>query len=246
MSVAGMKIVVTGASSGIGAHIARSLAAAGADVAAAARRFDALEELAAGSDRLHPVQMDVTDPESVVRGMAKAAGLMGGLNGLFANAGISRGVPALKMGEDDWNDQIEINLNGVFRCCREAAQIMSQGGGGSILATSSVVGLRPGLGVAAYAASKAGVAHLVKALALEWAPMNIRVNALAPGYFPTEMTSSFLLSDRGAKIAAGIPMGRFGDPAELEGPVELLLGSRGSFITGAVLPVDGGHLCQSL
>ena len=246
MSVAGMKIVVTGASSGIGAHIARSLADAGANVVAAARRLDALQELSAGSERLHPLAMDVTDPESVVRGMAEAAEVMGGLNGLFANAGISRGVPAIKMGEDDWNDQIEINLNGVFRCCREAAHHMSQGDGGSILATSSIVGLRPGLGVAAYAASKAGVAHLVKALALEWAPMGIRVNAIAPGYFPTEMTSGFLLSEKGAKIAAGVPMGRFGDPKELEGPVELLLGSRGSFITGAVLPVDGGHLCQSV
>ena len=123
---------------------------------------------------------------------------------------------------------------------------MAQGSGGSILATSSIVGLRPGLGVAAYAASKAGVAHLVKALALEWAPMKIRVNAIAPGYFPTEMTSGFLLSEKGAKLAAGVPMGRFGDPSELEGPVELLLGTRGSFVTGAVLPVDGGHLCQSV
>ena len=246
MSVQGMKIVVTGASSGIGAHIAGYLAGAGAQVVAAARRVDALQALAETHDGLQPLRMDVTDPASVSEGMAAAAEMMGGLDGLFANAGISRGVPAIQMGEDDWNDQIEINLNGVFRCCRDAAQVMAQGGGGSILATSSVVGLRPGMGVSAYAASKAGVAHLVKALALEWAPMKIRVNALAPGYFPTEMTSGFLLGKQGAKIAAGVPMGRFGDPTELEGPVELLLGSRGSFITGAVLPVDGGHLCQSL
>lgn len=246
MSVEGMKILVTGASSGIGAHIATWLASAGAEVAAAARRIETLEEMAAGQERLHAVQMDVTDPESVVRGTAEAAGKLGGLNGLFANAGISRGKPAMEMSDETWDEQIEINLNGVFRCCREAGQIMAQSGGGSILCTSSIVGLRPGLGVAAYAASKAGVAQLVKALALEWAPMNIRVNAIAPGYFPTEMTSGFLLSEKGAKIAAGVPMGRFGDPKELEGPVELLLGSRGSFITGAILPVDGGHLCQSV
>ena len=246
MSVQGMKIVVTGASSGIGAHIAGFLADAGAQVVAAARRMDQLEALAQGRDGLHPLQMDVTDPDSISAGMTRAAEIMGGLNGLFANAGISRGVPAIRMDDPDWDDQIEINLNGVFRCCRQAAQIMADTGGGSILVTSSVVGLRPGMGVAAYAASKAGVAHLTKALALEWAPMKIRVNALAPGYFPTEMTSGFLLSEKGAKLAAGVPMGRFGDPTELEGPVELMLGSRGSFITGAVLPVDGGHLCQSL
>lgn len=246
MSVEGMKIVVTGASSGIGAHIAGYLADAGAQVVAAARRLENLEALAKRHDRLEPLVMDVTDPDSVAIGMENAAKRMGGLSGLFANAGISRGTPAIGMSDRDWDDQVEINLNGVFRCCRQAAQIMARGDGGSILATSSVVGLRPGMGVAAYAASKAGVAHLVKALALEWAPMKIRVNAIAPGYFPTEMTSGFLLSDKGPKIAAGVPMGRFGAPSELEGPVELLLGSRGSFITGAVLPVDGGHLCQSL
>jgi NAD(P)-dependent dehydrogenase (short-subunit alcohol dehydrogenase family) len=246
MSVDGMKILVTGASSGIGAHIVQFLAGAGAEVVAAARRLEQLEALAAGSDRIHPLRMDVTDAASVAEGTAKAAEMMGGLSGLFANAGISRGVPAIRMSDEDWDDQIEINLNGVFRCCRDAARIMARNGGGAILATSSIVGLRPGMGVAAYAASKAGVAHLVKALALEWAPMKIRVNAIAPGYFPTEMTSGFLLSEKGAKLAAGVPMGRFGDPAELEGPVELLLGSRGSFITGATLPVDGGHLCQSV
>ena len=246
MSVEGMKIVVTGASSGLGAHIAGFLADAGAQVVAAARRLEQLEQLADRHDRIQPLRMDVTDRDSVASGMRKAAEVMGGLNGLFANAGVSRGAPAIKMSDEEWDSQIEINLNGVFRCCRAAAQIMAETGGGSILATSSIVGLRPGMGVAAYAASKAGVAHLVKALALEWAPMKIRVNALAPGYFPTEMTSSFLLSEKSAKLAAGVPMGRFGDPSELEGPVELLLGSRGSFVTGAVLPVDGGHLCQSV
>ena len=118
MSVNGMKILVTGASSGIGAHIVQFLAGAGAEVVAAARRLEQLEELAAGSDRIHPLRMDVTDAASVAEGTARAAEMMGGLNGLFANAGISRGVPAIKMSDQDWDDQIEINLNGVFRCCR--------------------------------------------------------------------------------------------------------------------------------
>lgn len=247
MSVDGMKILVTGASSGIGAHIADFLVRSGAQVTVAARRIEALEQFVEKADgKAHAVQMDVADPDQVMSGTQEAARLMGGLNGLFANAGTSYGGPATNMSDQDWTNVIDVNLNGVFRSCRAAAPIMAQGNGGSIVSTASVLSFRPGAAVAAYAASKAGVAHLTKSLALEWAPMNIRVNAIAPGYFPTEMTSPFLESDKGPALASGIPMGRFGKLPELEGPIELLLGSRGSFITGVTLPVDGGHLCQSI
>lgn len=247
MSVQGMKILVTGASSGIGAHISEFLVRSGAEVTVAARRIGALQQLVEQSDgRAHAIKMDVADPDQVIEGTQEAARLMGGLNGLFANAGISWGGPATNMSEQDWTNVIDINLNGVFRACRAAAPIMAQGGGGAILSTASMAAFRPGAAIAAYATSKAAVVHLTKSLALEWAPMNIRVNALAPGYFPTEMTNPFLESDKAPKLASGIPMGRFGKLPELEGPVELLLGSRGSFITGVTLPVDGGHLCQSI
>ncbi|MEM7057370.1 MAG: SDR family oxidoreductase [Pseudomonadota bacterium] len=247
MSVSGMKVLVTGASSGIGAHIAQFLVGAGAQVVVAARRIQALEQFVdEAGDSAHAVQMDVTNPDQVIAGTQEAARLMGGLDGLFANAGISWGGPATNMSEQDWTNLIDVNLNGVFRTCRAAAPIMAQGGGGAIVSTSSMAAFRPGAAIAAYATSKAGVVHLTRSLALEWAPMNIRVNAIAPGYFPTEMTSPFLDSDKGPKLASAIPMGRFGNLPELEGPIELLLGSRGSFITGVTLPVDGGHFCQSI
>lgn len=247
MSVQGMKILVTGASSGIGEHIAKFLAASGAHVAAAARRTEKLEALAERADgTITPIAMDVGNPESVKRGVAEAAGAMGGLNGLFNNAGIAWGGPALNMSEEDWTRVIDINVNGVFRAATACAPIIAESGGGAILNTASVLSFRPGEKVAAYSTSKAAVAHMTKNLALEWAAMGVRVNAIAPGYFPTEMTNPFLATPKGQALTQNVPMGRFGIMHELEGPIELLLGSRGSFITGATLPVDGGHLCQSV
>lgn len=247
MSVHGMKILVTGASSGIGEHIAKFLAASGAHVAAAARRTDKLESIAENAGgTITPIAMDVGDPESVKQGVAEAAEAMGGLNGLFNNAGIAWGGHALNMSEEDWTRVIDINVNGVFRAATACAPIIAESGGGAILNTASVLSFRPGEKVAAYSTSKAAVAHMTKNLALEWAAMGVRVNAIAPGYFPTEMTNPFLATPKGQALTQNVPMGRFGIMHELEGPVELLLGSRGSFITGATLPVDGGHLCQSV
>ncbi|MEM7212893.1 MAG: SDR family oxidoreductase [Pseudomonadota bacterium] len=247
MSVAGMKILVTGASSGIGAHVAAFLAGAGATVVAAARRMDNLKMLGENVDgHIIPVELDVGDPESVKTCVSKAADAMGGLNGLFNNAGIAWGGHALKMSEEDWTRVIDINVNGVFRVATACAPVMAESGGGAILNTASVLSFRPGEKVAAYATSKAAVTHLTKSLALEWAKMGVRVNAIAPGYFPTEMTNPFLATEKGQELTQNVPMGRFGVLHELDGPVELLLGSRGSFITGATLPVDGGHLCQSV
>ena len=247
MSVSGMKILVTGASSGIGEHVAKFLAASGATVVAAARRYENLEKLGETTDgQIIPLKLDVGDPESVRDGVAKAAEAMGGLNGLFNNAGIAWGGHALKMSEDDWTRVIDINVNGVFRVATACAPLIAESGGGAILNTASVLSFRPGEKVAAYATSKAAVAHMTKSLALEWAKMGVRVNAIAPGYFPTEMTNPFLATEKGQALTHNVPMGRFGIMHELEGPVELLLGSRGSFITGTTLPVDGGHLCQSV
>ena len=190
--------------------------------------------------------MDVGDPDSVKHGVAEAATAMDGLNGLFNNAGIAWGGHALDMPEDDWSRVIEINVNGVFRVAKACAPLIAEGGGGAVLNTASVLSFRPGEKVAAYATSKAAVSHLTKNLALEWATLGVRVNAIAPGYFPTEMTNPFLATPKGQALTRNVPMGRFGIMHELEGPVELLLGSRGSFITGVTLPVDGGHLCQSV
>jgi NAD(P)-dependent dehydrogenase (short-subunit alcohol dehydrogenase family) len=243
----GRRILVTGASSGLGAHMAAMLARKGARVAAAARRTAALAALARAADgRITPVAMDVSDPASVDAGVAAAAAALGGLDGLVNNAGVAWGGRAIEMAEDDWAKVIDTNLSGVFRVARAAARVMAAGGGGAIVNTASILGLATGTGVAAYSASKAAVVHLTRSLALEWARYNIRVNSLAPGYFPTEINDEFLASPAGDELRKAIPMRRFGRYDDLDGPLELLLTDAGAYITGVTLPVDGGHLVRPL
>ena len=247
MSVSGMKILVTGASSGIGAHLARFLAGQGAELVVAARRVDRLDAMAAESGgRITALGMDVGDADSVRDGVAEAAERMGGLDGLFNNAGIEWGGRTLEMTREDWDRVIDINVNGAFHVANTAAKIMAKQRQGAIVSTASILGFGTGKGVTAYAASKAAVIHMTKNMAQEWARYGVRVNAIAPGYFPTEMTEPYLSSERGQEMLKAVPMRRAGKLEELEGPIELLLGSRGSFITGVTLPVDGGHLCHPL
>ncbi|MCL5777874.1 SDR family oxidoreductase [Limibaculum sp. FT325] len=247
MSLAGKVILVTGASSGLGAHMAGFLAGRGARVWAAARRIEALDALARGATgSIHPVAMDVTDPASIAAGIARVVGAEGRLDGLVNNAGIAWGGRAIEMTDDDWARVIDTNLTGAFTVAREAAKAMAGNGGGAIVSTASILGFGTGAGVAAYAASKAAVVHLTRCLALEWARMGIRVNALAPGYVPTEINRDFLESAEGEAIRKTIPMRRFGTPQDLDGPLELLLSDAGGYITGVTLPVDGGHLCRPL
>jgi NAD(P)-dependent dehydrogenase (short-subunit alcohol dehydrogenase family) len=227
--------------------MATMLAARGARVAAGARRVAALEALAAAAaGRITPIAIDVSDPASVERGVAEAAAAMGRLDGLVNNAGVAWSGRAIEMSEMDWDRVIDTNLSGVFRVAQAAARVMVGQGGGAIVNTASILGFGTGAGVAAYAASKAAVVHLTRSLALEWARHTIRVNAIAPGYFPTEMNDAFLASAEGDALRKSIPMRRFGRFEDLDGPLELLLSDQGAYITGVTLPVDGGHLVRSL
>jgi NAD(P)-dependent dehydrogenase (short-subunit alcohol dehydrogenase family) len=247
MELSDKRVLVTGASSGLGAHMAAMLASRGAVVVAAARRVEALEKLAAGADgKIIPLAMDVSDTASVTSGVDAAATAMGGLDGLVNNAGVAWGGRAIEMPDADWQRVIDTNLTGVFRVAQAGARIMAGQGGGAIVNIASVLGFATSTGVAAYATSKAAVVHLTRSLALEWARHDIRVNAIAPGYFPTEMTDAFLASPEGDKLRKDIPMRRFGRYQDLDGPLDLLLSGKGAYITGVTLPVDGGHLVRPL
>lgn len=247
MSVEGKRFLVSGASSGIGAHLSVALANRGAVIAAAARRRESLDALADRHERITAVPLDVTSSSSVSAAVDRAAHVLGGLDGVINNAGIAWGGRAIDMTDDDWTRVIDTNLSGAFRLAQAAAKMMAETSqGGAILNTASILGLGTGAGVAAYAASKAGVVHLTRSLALEWARHNIRVNAIAPGYFPTEINRTYLESAAGQSLLGSIPMRRFGRLDDLVGPVELLLGDGGAYITGVTLPIDGGHLCRPL
>jgi len=247
MSLSGKAIMVTGASSGLGAHMTRFLAAQGARVAVAARRREALDEIAADiGEAVLPVTLDVGDDESVQAAVETVLRAFDRIDGLVNNDGMVWSGPAMEMPMADWERVIDVNLSGVFRVAQAVASRMADAGGGAIVNTASILGFGTSSRVTAYATSKAGVVHLTRSLALEWARHGIRVNAIAPGYFPSEMTQAYLASEAGQEMMKTIPMRRFGRPEDLDGPLELLLSDAGAYITGVTIPVDGGHLVRSL
>jgi NAD(P)-dependent dehydrogenase (short-subunit alcohol dehydrogenase family) len=247
LSLTGKTALVTGASSGFGWHFAQVLARAGAKVALAARRLDRLETLAAEiretGGQAATVALDVTDRASVTRALAAAEAALGPVTILVNNAGVPAGSYFLKMSEEDWRGVMAVNLDGVFRVGQEAARRMSENRtGGSIINIASILGFGAIKSLASYAASKAAVISLTKSMALELARDNIRVNALAPGYFATEFNDAFLTSDAGKRLLSRVPMGRAGRLEELDGALLLLASDAGAFMTGSVITIDGGHL----
>jgi NAD(P)-dependent dehydrogenase (short-subunit alcohol dehydrogenase family) len=247
----GRHALVTGASSGLGRHFAGVLAAAGARVSVAARREQALAETvqsirAAGAEA-HSVRMDVTDAGSVEQGFAAAEAAFGPVGILINNAGVTATRAALDIEESDWSGVIDTNLKGSWVVARHAARRMvHHGSGGSIVNIASILGLRVAGGVAPYAISKAGVLQMTKALALEWARHAIRVNAIAPGYIETDLNGAFFASDAGKALIRRIPQRRLGEARELDGALLLLASDAGSYMTGSVIAVDGGHLVSGL
>ncbi|WP_321499761.1 SDR family NAD(P)-dependent oxidoreductase [Breoghania sp.] len=248
----GRRILITGASSGLGAHFARLCARNGARVAIAARRADRLQALVgelreSGAQDAISLPLDVSDEASVKTCIGDALEALGGLDTLVNNAGMASQGLSIDHSTADFDAVLSVNLRGVWLMATEAGRHWRETGTpGAIVNIASVLGLRVATGVAPYAISKAGVVQLTKAMALELARFNIRVNAIAPGYFSTEINEGFFETAQGQAMLKRIPMRRTGEMEELDAPFLLLASDASSFMTGAIVPVDGGHLVNSL
>jgi NAD(P)-dependent dehydrogenase (short-subunit alcohol dehydrogenase family) len=249
--LSGQVALVTGASSGIGRHLASLLAAAGARVALAARRTGLLAEVAleieaAGGGCL-PIALDVTRPDSVAEAVAEAEGALGPLTLLVNNAGVVVSKPVLDHTEAEWDYVVDTNLKGAWLMAREfAGHLVDRQRPGRIVNIASVLGSRTIASVPSYCAAKAGLIHLTHVLAMELARHGILVNALAPGYVETDFNRNFLRSETGKKLEARIPLRRVGQPDDLDGAMLLLASPAGAYITGAVIAVDGGHAAAAI
>ena len=249
--LSGKVAFVSGASSGIGAHFAKLLAAQGAKVILAARRIDRLEDLVAQIEQAgglaFAVSMDVTDQLSVKDAFDQAQSRYGIAGIVVNNAGVADSKLAVDIDEDSWNYVLDTNLKGAWFVARQAGlRMIESKTPGSIVNTASILGLRVAVSQASYGASKAAVIHLTKSLALEWSRKNIRVNALCPGFFRTDINAEFLDTDRGKALVANTPFQRIGELDELSAPFLLLASDAGSFVSGAVLTVDGAHSLANL
>jgi len=237
----GRRALVTGASSGLGAHFARLLAAQGVRVTAAARRADKVaalcERIAAEGGAAEALALDVTDAPAVAAALDGAA-----FDIVINNAGVAASAPALDHDAATIDRVIDTNLKGAFHVARAAAAAMAAAGRpGVIVNVASILGLRVAGHVSAYAASKAGLVQLTRALAVEWARHDIRVNALCPGYIETEINREFFASDAGQALIRRVPQRRLGQPEDLDGPLLLMVSDLGRSMTGTELVVDGGH-----
>jgi NAD(P)-dependent dehydrogenase (short-subunit alcohol dehydrogenase family) len=249
--LSGKVALVTGASSGLGVHFARTLAAAGASVAIAARRADRLASLQAellnAGVKAAAVELDVQSGKSVKAAFDAAEKMLGAIDIVVNNAGISIVKPALDMPEEDWDAVVDTNLRGAWLVAQTAAKRwVAAKRPGVIVNIASILGMRTIGQVAPYNASKAGLIHLTRALAMEWARYDIRVNAICPGYIETEMNRDFWKTPGGQRLIERIPQRRIGQPEHLDGALLLLASDAGTFMTGSVLTVDGGHTVSSL
>jgi NAD(P)-dependent dehydrogenase (short-subunit alcohol dehydrogenase family) len=248
----GKHILVTGGSSGFGRHFARFLADKGASITLAARRPEALaagvaEIEGSGGKAQSVVVLDVTIADKIGNALKEAESKFGPIHAVVNNAGVTATRPALDQDERAWDSVVDTNLKGVWLVAQAAARRMIENKvAGSIVNIASILGVRVAGAVAPYAISKAGVIQMTKALALEWARYGIRVNSLAPGYFATELNDEFFESEAGEALIRRVPQRRLGKLNELDGPLLLLLSDAGSFMTGSVVVVDGGHLVSGL
>lgn len=250
-SLANRIAIVTGASSGLGAHFARVLAEAGAKVALLARRKRLAEEVAAEIEshggHAAAFAADVTDPDSLHRALHDIEAQVGIPDILVNNAGAHAGDLALDLKVEDWDTVLETNLKGAWLLTQQLAQHwVEKQHPGTIINIASILGLGVSSGVMPYAVSKAGLIQMTKVLALEWARYGIRVNAIAPGYFPTDLNKDFFATPAGQATVKRIPMRRLGALEDLDGPLLLLASPASAYMTGSVITVDGGHLLATL
>ena len=236
----GKTALVTGASGGIGADIARGLHAAGATVGLSGTRTAPLEELAAElGSRAHVLPCNLSNPEEVETLVKRGGEAMGSLDILVNNAGITKDGLVMRMSDEDWQSVIDVNLTATFRLCRAAIRGMMKARWGRIVNISSVVGQTGNAGQVNYAASKAGMVGLSKSLAAEVASRGITVNCVAPGFIETAMTDK-LNDQQRAGILTAVPAGRMGTPAEIAAAVLYLASPEAGYVTGATLHVNGG------
>ncbi|MDT0575870.1 glucose 1-dehydrogenase [Croceicoccus sp. F390] len=249
LDVSGKRTLITGASSGLGAQFARTLARSGARVALAARRTDKLaalaDEIGAAGGQVICIPLDVADPQSISQCIAAVQQEWGGLDVVVNNAGITDIKPAIAYEAADFDSILDVNLRGAFLVAQQAALVMRENGG-SIINIASILATRQAMHVSAYAISKAGVVQMTKVLALEWARYKIRVNAIAPGYVETAMNEGFWDTQAGKAMMQRIPQRRVGQPQELDAPLLLLACDASSYMTGSVIVVDGGHSIASI
>jgi NAD(P)-dependent dehydrogenase (short-subunit alcohol dehydrogenase family) len=247
-SLAGTVALVTGASGALGGHFCRVLHAAGAQVALAARRPEAVAGLAAElGPRAMAVALDVTEEASIAAGLAAVQARFGTVTLLVNNAGIAATRPFLEHSAADWDQVMQVDLRGAFLTAQAAARgMVAAGKGGAIVNIASILGARVIPGVASYSAAKAGLVHLTRQMAVELARHRIRVNALAPGYIATDINADFFASEAGQALVKRVPQRRLGTLDDLTGPLLLLASPAGVHMTGSVVTVDGGHSVNSL
>ena len=240
----GRRALVTGGGGGIGRGLARALADAGASVAVLGRSESA-EEAAVELGGI-AVRADLADRDGLRRGFAEAVERLGGIDVLVNSHGIGRASDAVDHDLADWDEVIEVNLTATFELCQLAGRIMVAQGSGKIVNIASVLSFQGGLRVSSYAASKGGVSQLTMALANEWAPHGVNVNAIAPGYVKTALNTRIWRDDpeRTAQINVRIPAGRWGEPADIGGAVVFLSSAASDYVQGVTLPVDGGWLSR--
>ncbi len=240
-SLAGKTALITGASGGIGAAVAKALHAAGATITISGTRANVLEELKAalGGQRVHVVPCNLSSAEDVEKLVPSAEAAMGGLDILVNNAGITRDGLAMRMKDDDWQAVLDVNLTSSFRLARAAMKLMMKKRWGRIVSVTSVVGVTGNPGQANYVASKAGLIGLSKSLAQELASRNVTVNCVAPGFIATAMTEA--LNDKQKEAILGrIPAGRMGSSDDIAAAVLYLASEEAGYVTGQTLHVNGG------